>query len=105
MSLRVCEVRDFREAEVAVPMGKVGSVSLSTCHKMCSCCFARQAWHFLIFHMCEVRDLCEAKVAVPMGKVAKIRLRGLRAAGPLGRLILTPAVNNKSPIVTSPEHV
>ena len=81
MSLRVCEVRDFREAEVAVPMGKVGSVSLLMCHKMCSCCFARQAWHFLIFHMCEVRDLCEAKVAVPMGKVAKIRLRGLRRRG------------------------
>ena len=26
------------------------SVSFSTCQKMCSCCFAWQAWHFVTFH-------------------------------------------------------
>ena len=41
------------------------------CHKMCSCRFAWQAWHFVTFRVCEVQDCREAEVAVPMGKVAK----------------------------------
>ena len=67
----MCEVRDPREAEVAVPLGKVANMSFLTCHKMWSCRFAWQACHFVTFHMCEVRDPREAEVAVPMGKVAQ----------------------------------
>ena len=47
------------------------NASFSTCHKMCSCRFAWQAWHFVTFHVCEARDPREAEVAVPMGKVAQ----------------------------------
>ena len=51
VTFRVCEVRDPREAEVAVPMGKVAKkVSFLTCQKMWSCRFAWQVWHFVTLH-------------------------------------------------------
>ena len=67
---RVCEVRDPREAKVAVRIGKVTKTCLFHSFST-SCRFAWQAWGFVTFHVCEVRDPCEDEVAVPMGKVAK----------------------------------
>ena len=50
--------------KVAVPMGKVRkSVSFSTCQKMWSCRFARQAWHFVTFDVCEEESVRAAVVA------------------------------------------
>ena len=72
MTFHACEVRDSREAEVAVPIGKGRTnVSFSTCWKMCFYRFVWQAWHFVTFHVCEMQDCREAEVAVPTGKVAQ----------------------------------
>ena len=72
MTFHVCEVQDCREAEVAVPMGKVAQTCLFRRVTRCvHAFFAWQAWHSVTFHMCEVQDCREAEVAVPMGKVAQ----------------------------------
>ena len=88
MTFHVCEAQDCREAEVAVPMGKVAQTCpfrrvRNRAHVVLR---GRQAWHFVTFHVCEVQDCREAEVAVPMGKVAQTCL--FRRARRCGHVVL-----------------
>ena len=56
-------MRSRRGRKVAVSMRESHkNVSFSTCQKMCSCRFARQAWHFVSFDVCEEESVCAAVV-------------------------------------------
>ena len=72
VTFHVCEVQDCREAEVAVPIGKVAKTCLFRRVTRCAhVVFAWQAWHFVTFHVCEAQDCRESEVTVPMGKVTQ----------------------------------
>ena len=67
--------------------GSHQNVSFFTCQKMCSCCFAWQAWHVVTFDVFQSGGMCvhdrpETKVAVSVRKATKtcLSLRVRRCA-------------------------